>query len=60
MSPGRDRSVRISESIATSTPFSGEKKFNRSPSDAISYEDLLVAQYLDSLQKSQPAQSKRK
>ena len=52
---------RISGSFTTHQPHHPEHmKYNRSSSDVISYEDLLVAQYLEGLKKAEVAGSRKK
>ncbi|XP_071809280.1 doublecortin domain-containing protein 1-like [Asterias amurensis] len=52
---------RLSESFSAPHPHHPERmKYNRSSSDAISYEDLLVAQYLEGLKKAETTGSRKR
>ncbi|XP_022088239.1 uncharacterized protein LOC110977975 [Acanthaster planci] len=52
---------RISDSISAHGTHHPERtKYSRSSSDAISYEDLLVAQYLEGLKKAEAAGSRKR
>ncbi|XP_077995160.1 doublecortin domain-containing protein 1-like isoform X2 [Glandiceps talaboti] len=55
-------SMKYSESIGGTQPSHPQKlgRLNRTASDVISYEDLLIAQYLDELRKQPPPLSKKK
>ncbi|XP_070577486.1 doublecortin domain-containing protein 1-like [Ptychodera flava] len=55
------RSMKYSESIAMTQPSHSQKivRLNRTASDIISYEDVLIASYLDELRKQPPPLSKK-
>ncbi|XP_038054500.1 doublecortin domain-containing protein 1-like isoform X2 [Patiria miniata] len=58
---GTQGETRISDSIGAHQAHHPDRtKYNRSSSDAISYEDLLVAQYLEGLKKAEAAGSRRR